>query len=388
MDTTISDMNYQNKKILLVITKSNFGGAQKYVLELSKGLKEKGFIVQVAVGGEGILIDKLKNEGISVFQIPHLGRDVSLLNDIKTFFTLISIIRKNKPDIVHLNSSKIGGIGALAARICFIPKIIFTIHGWAFNEDRNFLSKMFIKILYLITILLSHNSIAVSEQTKNQTSSIPLSFLIKNKIKVVKNGINIPKFLTKSEAKDFISKKINLDITNKKIIGQIAELHKIKSIDTTIEAAKNIVEKYDDVIFIIIGEGQERENLENKINKYNLQDKFYLLGFIDNAAEYIKAFDIFCLTSKSEALALVLIESGLARVPVVASKVGGIPELITHNETGYLFESENYLDLQSKIENVLILEENKKTQITDNFYNKINNNFLIEHMVENTIKFY
>jgi glycosyltransferase involved in cell wall biosynthesis len=381
-------MNNQKKKVLLVITKSNFGGAQKYVFELAKGLVQKGFVVQVALGGEGILIQKLKEENIDVIQIPHLGRDISILNDIKTFFTLIKICIKNKPDIIHVNSSKIGAIGTLAARICFIPKIIFTIHGWAFNENRSVLAKQILKIIYTKTIFFSHTSIAVSDATLSQASSLPFFFLIKNKIKTVHNGIEIPNFLSKDESLAFLSSKINTDLQDKKIVGQIAELHPIKSIETTIEAAKYIVQKFPNTRFLIIGEGEERKKLEKLIHQNNLNQHVFLLGFIDNAAQYIKAFDVFCLTSKSEALALVLLEAGLGKIPVIASCVGGIPELITNGETGFLFEKQNVSELTNKIEHVLSLPSEDREKIIKQFHKKIQSNFLLEHMLEKTVNIY
>jgi flavorubredoxin len=91
-------MNNQKKKVLLVITKSNFGGAQKYVYELAKGLKRKDFDVEVALGGDGILIEKLKDAGIKVIQIPYLNRDISILNDLKTF---LKEMGEEKADVVE-----------------------------------------------------------------------------------------------------------------------------------------------------------------------------------------------------------------------------------------------------------------------------------------------
>jgi len=388
MKITIQDMNNQNKKILLVITKSNFGGAQKYILELAKGLKDKGLDVCVALGGDGILIDKSKQKNITVEQIKYLGRDISILDDLKTFFALIKIISKYKPDVVHLNSSKIGGLGTLAARILFVPKIIFTIHGWAFNEDRSPLSKKIIGLLYFITIFLSHHSIAVSKGTKEQGVQIPFYSIIKHKITVVRNGISTPDFFSREEAKKFIYQKINIPLEEKIIIGQIAELHPIKSIETTIEAAKELIKKHPNLIFVIMGDGEERGKLRFLIDKYNLNNSVFLLGFVDNAAQYLKAFDVFCLTSKSEALALVLLEAGFASVPIVSSRVGGIPELITDKETGLLFESGNVEELKNKIEELLSAPEEQIHLLVERFNKKIKSKFTIEHMVTKTLEVY
>lgn len=381
-------MNNQNKKILLIITKSNFGGAQKYILELAKGLKNRGLDVHVALGGNGILVDKLKQENITVEQIKYLGRDISILDDLKTFFALIKIISKYKPDVVHLNSSKIGGLGTLAARILFVPKIIFTIHGWAFNEDRSPLSKKIIGLLYFITIFLSHHSIAVSKETKKQGVQIPFYSIIKHKITIVRNGISTPNFFSKEEAKNFIYQKINIPLEEKIIIGQIAELHPIKSIETIIEVAKELIKKHPNLIFVIMGDGEERGKLRFLIDKYNLNNSVFLLGFVDNAAQYLKAFDVFCLTSKSEALALVLLEAGFASVPIVSSRVGGIPELITDKETGLLFESGNVEELKNKIEELLSAPEEQIHLLVERFNKKIESKFTIEHMVTKTLEVY
>ena len=141
-------MEHKKHKVLIVITKSNWGGAQKYVFDLATNLSRDKFDVRVIFGGHGILAEKLEEAGITTISIPELGRDVSILKDIKVFFKLWSIFKKQKAEIVHVNSSKIGGIGALAGRLSGAKKIVFTAHGWAFNENRSSLSKNIIKFLY------------------------------------------------------------------------------------------------------------------------------------------------------------------------------------------------------------------------------------------------
>ncbi|NIT73939.1 glycosyltransferase family 4 protein, partial [candidate division KSB1 bacterium] len=146
------DAKRQKKKVLYVITKSNFGGAQRYVYDLATNLPRAQYDVSVAAGGSGELIARLNEHHIPVITIERLGRDIRLLNEIVVFLKLVALFRRTRPDVVHLNSSKIGGLGALAARIYnMLPKgnplkaesyklkakIIFTAHGWAFNEPRS-----------------------------------------------------------------------------------------------------------------------------------------------------------------------------------------------------------------------------------------------------------
>ncbi len=104
------------KKIIFVITKSNWGGAGRYVFDLATTLTSD-YDVAVALGGTGLLVDKLRKENIRTIPIPSLGRDIHVRADSSAFFELLAIFKKEKPDVVHLNSSKAGGLGALAARM-------------------------------------------------------------------------------------------------------------------------------------------------------------------------------------------------------------------------------------------------------------------------------
>lgn len=367
------------KNILLVITKSNFGGAQKYVHDLAIELKKNNHNIKVAVGGNGILIDKLLKEDIDVIKIPNLERDISLINDIKTFFFLYKIFKINKPEVVHLNSSKIGGIGGCAARIARIKNIIFTAHGWAFNENRSTVSKKIIKILYWITIFLSHKTIVVSNSMKSQIINWPLFPLIHKKIKVIHNGINCPKFLTKEDTFNKLDIK-NED--NKIIIGTIAELHKIKGHTYILEAAKEL----PFVNFVFIGDGEEKENLGKIVKEQNIKNITFK-GFLDNAAIYLKTFDYFLLPSLSEGLAICLLEAGLAEVPVIATNVGGIPEIIKDKYNGILIESKNSNAIVSAVD-FLIGNPEEARKYAENLKKDIQENFSFNKMVSNTIALY
>ncbi|NQV93114.1 glycosyltransferase, partial [Candidatus Kaiserbacteria bacterium] len=146
-------LGMKKKKILFIITKSNFGGAQRYVYDIARSLSPDAFDVVVAFGGEGLLKDKLAHAKIRTVPIEDLERDINIFNEIDVFFQLLKLYRVEKPDIVHLNSSKIGGIGALAGRIAQVPLIIFTAHGWAFNEERSWGARKIIAFLYWITLI-------------------------------------------------------------------------------------------------------------------------------------------------------------------------------------------------------------------------------------------
>ncbi len=331
------------KKILYVITKSNFGGAQRYVYDLATSLSKEQFEVAVILGGEGLLKENLNSKGIRVIALPYFGRDILVWNDIKTFFSLFTILRKEQPDVVHLNSSKAGGIGALATRLYNLSKVkgqrskvIFTAHGWAFNEIRPLWQKIIIYFFSWLTILLSHTTIAVSQKTKKQISFLPF---ISKKIVHIQNGIAtaFPKN-TKEEARAaLISKRVlPPPHPDARWIGSVAELHTIKGLRYAIEAIGMLVKENYNIRYIIIGEGEERKNLEYLIKKEKLEPYVFLAGALYPATSYLSAFDVLLMPSVSEALPYTLLEAGRAELPVVASAVGGIPEIIAHKKTGML----------------------------------------------------
>ena len=179
------------KKILFVITKGSWGGAQRYVFDLATSLPKTDFDVSVAFGQPGRLAEELQKAGIPTHPIRALQRDVSVGADIKSFFELRRLFKKEKPDIVHLNSSKAGGVGALAARVAGVPRIIFTAHGWPFWEKRNFFVRVAIWFVSWLTALLAHKTIVVSNYDIRVAQKMPF---VKRKAVRIYNGIRLIQF--------------------------------------------------------------------------------------------------------------------------------------------------------------------------------------------------
>ena len=171
-NSTKSENIHKVRKLFICITKSNWGGAQKYVFDIATNTPRDQFDTTVLLGGNGDLKNKLEEVGIKTLLLINSQRDIDTEKEFGLLFELTKIFLKEKPDIVHLNSSKMGFTGALAARIAGVKKIIFTAHGWAFNEDRNFISKCFLKIIHILTVILCHEVISVSEITKKQIGKI------------------------------------------------------------------------------------------------------------------------------------------------------------------------------------------------------------------------
>ena len=368
------------KKVLFVITKSNWGGAQRYVFDMATAAHSAGFTVAVAYGSRGELGSKLETAGIRTIEIPSLGRDISIGADWKAYRALSRVIAAERPDILHLNSSKAGAMGALAGRLHGVPRIIFTAHGWALNEERPLWQKIPIAGIYIATLLLSHRTIAVSQAVAQDMRRMPF---ISKKILVIHNGISAPEFLPQEQSRTTLLPNQTASFW----IGMVGELHKIKRTADAILAFTSIAKEFPHAILVIAGEGEEHTHLQALIEKNHMQQRIFLLGHIPNAATHMKAFDIFLLPSRSEALAYVAVEAGYAGLPVIASNVGGIPEIITDGVSGVLVPRENPQALTDALRSLLNNPDLRK-KLGDALQTRVHEEFSLATMVQHTLTVY
>lgn len=326
----------RKKKILFIITKSNFGGAQRYVYELATKLPKDAYEVAVAFGGSGLLKEKLEEAEIPTFEIKSFERDVSILKDLRALQELFSLIETWEPDVLHLNSSKAGGLGSFAGRLLGIPRIIFTAHGWPFYENRHVVWQVLMWFFSYLTTLFAHIVIVVSTHDFDRHM---MPFMAK---KLVRIPTAVPHLLFK-ERQDarvaLFSEAQRKAHENDLWVVSTGELTPNKNLLSLLDATREANQSREQKIFLsLMGEGEERGVLESFVQKHGMQDQVAFLGFIDNARVYLKAFDVFVLPSLKEGMPYGLLEAGAAGLYVIASNVGGIPDIITHKETGILID--------------------------------------------------
>ncbi len=374
----------KRKKILFVITKSNWGGAQRYVYDLTTALPAELFDVAVAYGGNGVLAGKLREKNIRGISIEKLQRDMNIFDDLKSFIALLRILKTEKPDIVHLNSSKIAGLGAVAARYYGIKKIIFTVHGFAFNEQRPWWQKILISIATYATVVCSTHVICISKKEYNQILHWPG---VKSKASLIYNGITKPDFYTQQEARRMLAQHLHSDpniFEGKTIIGTIAEITTNKGLEYAIAALAPT-----NCIYIIIGSGttEEEEKLRQAVANHTVESKILLAGFIADAGRFLPAFDIFLLPSLKEGLPYVLIEAGYAAIPTITTHIGGIPEIIGTEQTGILIVPQNSTAITEAV-TAMITHPDRARQYGKNLSTAVQEKFSLEKMVHDTITLY
>jgi glycosyltransferase involved in cell wall biosynthesis len=378
------------KKVLLVITKSNWGGAQVYVYTLAVRLKKEGAEVVVALGGTGlpgastgVLAERLTEAGVRTIVLSSFTRDISILRDIQSFQELRGIIRSERPDVLHLNSSKAGGLGALAGRLEKAPHIIYTAHGWAHRESRNIIKKLLIWLASWITISLSHTVLVVSDL---DFRTAPVLFSRK-KLVTIRNGINPFPTLPKEEARSILSSRFSALTRASTWVLMQAELTKNKGVDVAIEAFTKLADRHPEAILIVLGEGEDRNRLNELVLTSGLSNKVFLIGFVAESRSYLSSADVFLMASRKEGLPFALLEAGSVGLPVVATRVGGIPEVIVNGETGLLVPP-NDAEAVSDAIGSLLADPAKAHELSTRLQEKIRADFSEERMTSETIASY
>jgi glycosyltransferase involved in cell wall biosynthesis len=392
------------KKILFIVTQSEFGGAQRYIYEIATNLDPQKYEVLIAAGEEN-------GELFRKFQIPNSKFQIRTkkLNYLKrvpwpwqaflSILEIFNLLKKEKPAILFLCSSTAGLLGSLAAFFYrfqitdYRLQVIYRIGGWSFRDPRFFLQNWFLIFLEKLTSSLK-DKIIVNSEIDYQLAR---KYKIVSKEKLVKiyNGIDEDSlnFFSKKEARDYFSSKfkvqsskLDLKSQNSKFIGCVANFYKTKGLKYLIKAAYILDSRFKikDLKFLIIGEGKEREKLEKLIKKYNLKEKVFLVGRVPKVYQYLKAFDLLVLPSLKEGMPWIILEAMAAEIPIIATKIGALPEIIDNKKEGILIEPKNSQILAKKI--FWLLNHQKEAQEMAKRAKEKLKNFTLEKMLKETEK--
>lgn len=302
--------------ILYLITQQDTGGAQKYVLDMAEHFKGS-----VAAGSEGTFLrDKTKTLNIPFYLVPHLQRSINPYADFRALVELILLIRRLKPDIVHTNSSKAGILGTIAAYLCRTPTV-FTAHGFQYLEPMNRFNQTIFWLCeracrplrsFIITVSEADRSKAIKDKVVREKTSL-----------TIYHGITPPEFYNKADARESLGLKKDV-----LYICCLANFYPVKNIEILLTAFAKLLPVYPHTRLALIGEGPEKAKLYELTRQLGIASSTDFLGQIPNAARYLKAFDIFALTSVKEGFPYAILEAMAAGLPIVASAVGGMPEAV------------------------------------------------------------
>lgn len=362
------------RKKIMHVTQAN-GGVAEYIKMLLKYMDSKKY--------ENILVYPYKyKEEISDFnnlvdsiELINITREINCINDFKALVQLYKVIKKYNPDLIYLHSSKAGALGRILKLIIDKP-IIYNPHGWAFNMK---CSNKKIKLYEIIERILAKNCeriIAISEQEVK--SALNKNICNEDKINLIYNGIDICKYDELTNNKVDYKNLLNIP-KDKIIIGMVGRISKQKGPDIFVEAAKRIKYSIPNAFFIIVGDGEDRSQIEEKISEANLTDSFIITGWVKETYSYIQTFDVAVLLSRWEGFGLAIAEYMVSSKPIVATNVDAIPNLISNYVDGILVEPENVDEVVMAIGNI-IKDQKFSNKISKNAEYKVREKFDVKRV--------
>lgn len=311
------------------------GGVLEYLYMFLKNFKDENYenVLIVSQDYENKL-DKFRNIVNDIYVI-NMTREIKLKQDIKTTLQVRKLLKKLKPDILYLHSSKAGAYGRIALLFNRKTKILYNAHGWYFNADMSQKKKKVIILIEKILALRANKIINISKSEYD--SALKYKIAPERKMCVIENGIDFTKFEGCDKYREETRKRYNIR-DDEIVIGVVGRLSEQKDPITTIKAFNEVYKENRNVRLMYVGSGE----LEDEVMKYakenNLQHLVTITGWVDNTERYIPAFDIAILPSKWEGFGLAIIEYMACKKPIVASNVGGMLDIIKTEKNGFLAE--------------------------------------------------
>ncbi len=358
------------KNILIISTNADLGGAPIHVQTLVRYLDNYKYRIQLIFGQDGFVSDSLRDDGFNLTNIATLTSKINLYNDFISFLRICNIIKKERPNLIHCHSSKAALLGRMAALIFRVP-VLYTVHGWGWRGFGYFKSELFFILEYIFKFIPNNYFICVSNSVLDEAiSKLNLSY---NKCRLIHNG-----------TKDFAhaKKKYGDDC----VIMMPARVCSAKDHETLVRAFNllNFNAK-----LILCGAGTDDLNFKDKLVEWAPRKHLDIIcmGEVVLIEHLLSNCDIFVLSSNFEALPISIIEAMSAFKPIIASNVGGIPELIQDRYNGLLFECGNINELVNKI---IELHNNKQMGVTlgNNARQTYENEFNVRLMIDKTEMFY
>jgi glycosyltransferase involved in cell wall biosynthesis len=311
-------------RLLVVVTLAEAGGAQTFAAALAAGLHGRYAVEVAAHGPGGALVDACAALGVPFHHVRHLTRDPHPYHDAAAVRELRALARRVAPDVVQINSSKAGVLARIALAGLGTPTV-FTAHGWAFS-GRGGAAGTAYTLAERAVAPLGDAIVCVSQHDLQLARD--RNFAPRRGLHVIHNGVDAPVALPPRRAAG-----------ERLVLGCTARLAPPKDLITLLGAlAEPGCERWELRVF---GEGPDRERIETRRNELGLADRATLLGSRDDVAAQLADCDAFALISDWEGLPYSILEAMAAGLPVLASNVGGIPDLVVPGRTGELVPPRN-----------------------------------------------
>ena len=376
-------------KVMHIITRLDKGGSaqntsltcrelsRKYEMVLVHGLSFESRMTEQEKESVDQGIKESVEKGVRVIAIPSLVRRISPLQDLKALFSLSRLFIRKRPFIVHTHTSKAGILGRLAAKLAGVPIIIHTPHGHVFYGHFGPLISKFFLLTERLMARITDQMVALTQTEKNDY--VALSVFSPEKVATIHSGVDVDRYMNIQV--NIAEKKRMLGLNSKGlVVGTVGWLLSIKGPMHLLKAMSNVWESHPETSLIFVGKGDLEKGLKEEVHRMGVWDKVKFLGWRDDIPEIMQVLDVFVLASLNEGMGRVLVEAMAAGKPVVASRVGGILDLVKEGQNGFLAEPGDEKGLAIAIKK--LLEDKKMRDEMGKRGREMAQGFSVEKMIE------
>lgn len=363
--------------VLHIIGGGEIGGAEKHILNLLQGMDRSRFTPRLCCLFSEPFAQLAQEAGIDVDVI-----DMRSKYNVGAFQAMKNLLLRHRVDIVHTHGVRANLVGRLGARMAGIKPIVTTIHSVLEQDYPSFWARVTNQLMEQMTLGYVQQFVTVSEGLKADLVSKGIS---QDKITTIYNGIDFAQFKPRGQGEAWRQK---LGIApDKLVVGILARLHPVKGHQYFLEAADRIRHSCPNVHFLIVGSGLGKEQVLAQVERLNLQDQVTLTGFVDDIVGIYDLLDVLVISSLSEGFGLTAVEAMAMQVPVVATNVGGLPEVIQDGVSGYLVPPANGPALAGKV--LRLLSDNQLAQtIASSAFEWAESKFTVQAMIDQTQALY
>jgi glycosyltransferase involved in cell wall biosynthesis len=328
-------------RVLHVLTNLDFGGAQLSVVNICVSLRRRGLDVRVAhssVGGRQfcgseLLYQRLREGEVPLYDVPRMRRGVNPFYDLMALAHLRRLIREVRPEIVHTHMSKAGVLGRLAASLEKTPCVIHTVRGWSFYVGGSALKRRAFVYLERFSARLTDKMLAVSP--RQVADGLEAGIGSPDDYLVVRSGIDVGQFQAVRSDAGALRQGLGIP-SGMPVVGTVMALVEQKAPLDFVATAAEILRARPGTHFLVVGDGPLRGQMKEAIREKAIQKNVHLVGHSTDVPRMLGIMDVFLLTSRWEGMPRAILEAMTAGVPVVATSVGGVPEIIEHDKNGLL----------------------------------------------------
>ena len=333
-------------KVVHIITRFDQGGSAENTFLTVRGLDKDRYDLTLVRGlslesnmnrAEQKVVEERLAEasrcGVKVVTVPDLVRRVEPFLDFNAFFSLVTIIRQERPMIVHTHTSKAGLLGRLAAFLCRVPVIIHTPHGHVFWGYFTSWKTRFFIFLERVFALLTDRIITLTEQEKKDHLDVRIGRV--DQLRTIHSGVELGKFPGSEIDSRSVREALGIPF-DALVVGTVGRLIPIKGSNFLIEAAGDVIKGKPETVFVFLGEGELQKQMEVRALQLGIRDRVMFLGWRPDVASIMSTYDVFAFPSLNEGMGKALVEAMAMGKPVVASNVSGIRDLVVNGENGFL----------------------------------------------------